>query len=1032
LVLSELRAGRVDKAVEVAASLVDRHADNPLYQALLGEARVAQRDYPAAEAAFRTALARNSGFAPAARGLARLYLVIGRTDDARKVYTDLLAKKSDDIVALLGLADIAIAQKKWPEAMDDTNRARAAAPNDPVPGLKLADLFGLQKDWAKAKAVAGELAAQFPQNIDVLEAQGRAQFGAGDINGAISSYKRAYELAPKSALILSRYVALLTQAKNHREARTVLQNAVAAEPGNTSLKAQLIRLEAETDGVDQAVAQARAFAKEDPDNDLYDLLSAELYEEAGRERDGIALLDGVVAARPTDDSLTIALSRLYARTGDPAKAEAVLVRRLKADPKALTVASDLARLYLTVGRRADAKKLYTDVISQRSNDAAALIGLAEIALAERKWPESADYIARARTAAPNDPGPGLLLVNMYMLREDSKKAVAAGSDLAAKFPQNVEVLDAQARAQIGAADTIGALSTYKRAYELAPLSLPILSRYVGLLKEAKNFTEAKNVLQGALGRDPQNRPLKAELIRVEKEIGGLDAGLARARSFAKDDPDSNIYDVVSAELYEKARRAAEGAALLEKAVAAEPSDNDLMLALSRMYTRIGDFAKAQALLSGRLKADPKNLAAASALAPLYRMTGHSDDAEKLYNEVLSQRPNDVAALVGLAEIAVAERRWSQATDFINRARAVAPNDPAPGLLLVSMYGFRQDWKNGVAAVAQLAEKFPDNVDVLATEAEIETRAGDPDGAVAAYKRAYELAPHSPQVLSRYLGALAAAKKFVEERTMLQAALDRDPQSAALRAELIRVEAEIGGLGAGLAAARSFSEKEPDSTAYDVVAAELYEKAGRGGEAVALLEKAVAAHPADSGAAIALSGLYTRTGNPAKAETILKDRRKTDPNDYAVHSALAAFYLRQNNLSAADAELTRLIAEHPADLAALNDLARLEQHQGDLAKARELAERAFLISPGTGYVNDTLGSILLAQGEAGKALTYLSAANLSDPHNPGLQYRLASALQRVGRPRDAQAMLEPLLASGVAFADKAAAEKLLQDVKRTAR
>jgi len=302
-----------------------------------------------------------------------------------------------------------------------------------------------------------------------------------------------------------------------------------------------------------------------------------------------------------------------------------------------------------------------------------------------------------------------------------------------------------------------------------------------------------------------------------------------------------------------------------------------------------------------------------------------------------------------------------------------------------MYGFRQDWKNGVAAVAQLAEKFPDNVDVLATEAEIETRAGDPDGAVAAYKRAYELAPHSPQVLSRYLGALAAAKKFVEERTMLQAALDRDPQSAALRAELIRVEAEIGGLGAGLAAARSFSEKEPDSTAYDVVAAELYEKAGRGGEAVALLEKAVAAHPADSGAAIALSGLYTRTGNPAKAETILKDRRKTDPNDYAVHSALAAFYLRQNNLSAADAELTRLIAEHPADLAALNDLARLEQHQGDLAKARELAERAFLISPGTGYVNDTLGSILLAQGEAGKALTYLSAANLSDPHNPGLAF-----------------------------------------------
>jgi predicted Zn-dependent protease len=54
--LSELRAKRVKKAAEVAASLIKLDANNPLYLTLLGVVDVAQRDYPGAEAAFRAAL----------------------------------------------------------------------------------------------------------------------------------------------------------------------------------------------------------------------------------------------------------------------------------------------------------------------------------------------------------------------------------------------------------------------------------------------------------------------------------------------------------------------------------------------------------------------------------------------------------------------------------------------------------------------------------------------------------------------------------------------------------------------------------------------------------------------------------------------------------------------------------------------------------------------------------------------------------------------------------------------------------------
>src|SRR6516165_1774267 len=54
-------------------------------------------------------------------------------------------------------------------------------------------------------------------------------------------------------------------------------------------------------------------------------------------------------------------------------------------------------------------------------------------------------------------------------------------------------------------------------------------------------------------------------------------------------------------------------------------------------------------------------------------------------------------------------------------------------------------------------------------------------------------------------------------------------------------------------------------------------------------------------------------------------------------------------------------------AALNNLAWLYQRQGDLAKARELAERAFAAAPAAAQIDDTLGWILVAQGEADRAM-----------------------------------------------------------------
>jgi tetratricopeptide (TPR) repeat protein len=350
-------------------------------------------------------------------------------------------------------------------------------------------------------------------------------------------------------------------------------------------------------------------------------------------------------------------------------------------------------------------------------------------------------------------------------------------------------------------------------------------------------------------------------------------------------------------------------------------------------------------------------------------------------------------------------------------------------MLVNLELMRQDRKNALATAARAAEQFPANTDVLDAEGRAQIAAGDREGAIATYRRIYELSPDSVSAVGKYVALLNTAKEFSEARNVLEGAIARDPKNSAVKRDLIRVETEIDGLPAGLVKARAFAIEDPGNPLYDIVSAELYEKAGRAGEAVELLEKAVADQPSSDTLVRALSNLYARTGDPDRAKTVLNARLNDDPKDVSIRSALALLDLAQKKDDEAIAEFTRVVAESPADTSALNNLAWLYQQKGDLTRARTLAEQAVAVAPPSPGIDDTLGWILLAEGEADKALAYLSAASRSAPKDPDIQYHLAVALNRLGRTADAQAKLETLLGSAMTFPDRAEAEKLLQQLKR---
>src|SRR3954447_1495024 len=180
LILNELRAGHPDKAAIMAEKLVAKKPDLDFYQVLLGLARTAQKDFPAATKIFEGLVTRNPDSAPAHKNLAQVYLAAGHAEDAKKTYEDFLSRKPNDPTALLALADIAARDRKWDEAIGYAEKARAAVPRDPAPGIKLLELYAERQDWTRAKALADVLALLYPGNAAVAEVQGRIQAASGD------------------------------------------------------------------------------------------------------------------------------------------------------------------------------------------------------------------------------------------------------------------------------------------------------------------------------------------------------------------------------------------------------------------------------------------------------------------------------------------------------------------------------------------------------------------------------------------------------------------------------------------------------------------------------------------------------------------------------------------------------------------------------------------------------------------------------------------------------------------------------------
>jgi predicted Zn-dependent protease len=279
--------------------------------------------------------------------------------------------------------------------------------------------------------------------------------------------------------------------------------------------------------------------------------------------------------------------------------------------------------------------------------------------------------------------------------------------------------------------------------------------------------------------------------------------------------------------------------------------------------------------------------------------------------------------------------------------------------------------------------------------------------------------------------LAADKDFAGARGLLMEGLARTPGSPPLLVALVTLASREGGPEAAVKRAEELA-RDPANPAAAVLKGDVLMAQSHFAEAAAAFRAQLTSLPKDDPRTALLqirtAQATAAAGKPDEAAAMLSAFVAAHPDSTAAEQVLSSLDLNAGRLPQARAMLETVLTREQNNVAALNNLAWIRQHDGDLPGARELATRAYLLRP-TPATGDTLGWIVLAQGDVSDALPLLRDAAQDAHASPAIVYHYAAALARAGQKEAAVTRLKALLGNAdVRFAEKPEATKLLADLQ----
>jgi tetratricopeptide (TPR) repeat protein len=335
--------------------------------------------------------------------------------------------------------------------------------------------------------------------------------------------------------------------------------------------------------------------------------------------------------------------------------------------------------------------------------------------------------------------------------------------------------------------------------------------------------------------------------------------------------------------------------------------------------------------------------------------------------------------------------------------------------------------------------------------------GKTEEAIAALKKAIELAPESAEVRAELAGVYARHERTREALDTAEASLQRDPANREANRVLGSVYAALiderqpvrpgddpAQYGAKAIAALEKSRRDVGvDLNLELMLGRLYLQTGKFDKAMASLKRVADEAPGYPEGAMLLAAAQTGAGQQSDAVRTLEAALQENPTFYRGHVRLAELYEEQRRFKDAAAAWGRAQAANPrADLVGKQAAALINAR--DAAAARDLLQAAvarksvpdaalfYMLAQAQRQLKDTAGAaatagklkgafpgdpralyldaqILQDKGQNAEAIAAFQTLIARAPDDAALLYEYATLLEKAGRTADAERTLRDLIA-----------------------
>jgi len=556
-----------------------------------------------------------------------------------------------------------------------------------------------------------------------------------------------------------------------------------------------------------------------------------------------------------------------------------------------------------------------------------------------------------------------------------------------------------------------AIQYYQAALKADPKAGIVFEELTDLYIQTGRLRDATTLAEETLAKNPDDLNARRMLGRIytrsigdpqsqKIDEGKLKQAIEQYQKVVEKEPKDAESWVMLGRLYGVSNNSLEAEKAFNKALEADPENEDAITQLAVLYSELGDSKRAIERLKQATSKNPSERML-TLLAEQYEGMRDYKDAAEVLKKALEIAPDNGKIVRGLAQDLMYSDQLDEALKLWQQVATEEPRDPQAPLSISEIYRAKKDFPKAHEWLDKAKALDNEGLEVRYQAVELAKAEGKGDDAIKGMKsmlddtakKNYSEADARRRVamLEEYGLLLMNAQKYSQ-------ALDAYKQMAAL-----------GPVGEKEAAVRTI---------------EVYRQQKDYDGAIKEANAAIKKYPEERSMRLELAQVYEQAkkyNEMAKALDDAEGLSKTNEDKAGVYFMRGAMFERQKKFSESEAAFKKVLEIDPENAGALNYLGYMLADRGvRLDEAYQMIKKAVDLEPNNGAYLDSLGWVYFRQGKLQEAQEQLQRAIEAMATDPTVHDHLGDVYFKLGKTREAisqwQASLKAAQEAGQAAAD----------------